>query len=237
MKKINILMMGALILGTAIFPSCTIRQVENQLRSVTVTGTGTVEIENDQATISLSVVTRNWDVVKASQDNANKMTAVQDALVAQGIASAYITTSDYSIYQETLYQNGKNVPGQYNVTNQIHVLVKDISRAGTVIDTAIKAGANQLTSLSYSVSSTEAAVKQARLLAIKQAESIANTLATSSAATLGKVITIVEGNPSHNSGPAVFSKAARANDEAAVTPVSGGKSSVSVSVTATYELN
>ncbi len=232
----NKLILGALIVATSLFPSCTIRQVENQIRSVTVTGTGTVEIENDQATITLSVVTKNWDVVKASQDNANRMTAVQEALVKAGIASDYITTSGYSIYQESSYQNGRNVPGQYNVTNQINVLVKDVTKAGSVIDTAIKAGANQLQSLTYSVSSTDAAVKQARLLAIKQAESIANTLATSSAATLGKVLTIVESQPNQYGAVSrnVYAKAVALED--AATPASGGKSSVSISVTATYEI-
>ena len=226
------------VLFSVFLTSCTIRQVQNQTRTVTVTGTGTVELVNDQATISLSVNTRNWDVVKASQDNAARMTQVQEALLNAGITSDYISTSGYSIYQESSYQNGRSVPGQYNVSNTINVVVKDVSKAGSVIDTAVKTGANQLSSLTYSVSSTDAAVKQARILAVKQAENMANTLATSSAATLGKVLEINESSPSYSQNRLMLAKAAY-NDmasEEAVTPSQAGKTSISVTVTATYEL-
>ncbi|MCH5294843.1 MAG: SIMPL domain-containing protein [Treponema sp.] len=236
---------GALALPALLLAlsSCTIQQAEKFTRTVSVNGTGKVELENDQATISLAVNTRNWDVIKATEENASRMTAVREALIGSGISSDYIYTSGYSLYQESSYQNGRTIPGQYNVTNRINVIVKDISRAGNVIDTAIKAGANQLISLSYSVSNAEAAVKQARLLAVKQAESVANTLATSSAASLGKILTIQEYTPStytnaetgRNFSSKLMAEAASA-DTGAMTPTSGGKTVITVEVNATYEL-
>ena len=173
--------------------------------------------------------------MKASQDNAAKVESVINAITAEGVEKYNITTVNYNIYQDSSsYINGRYVAGQYNVTNQIKVVLKDTSAAGSIIDVAIKAGANELSSLTYSTSDTEEAVKQARMLAIKQAEENASVLASSNAATLGQIISITE-----NTGSLYpRSKGMEANVAllAATTPVFSGNTSVTVTVTATWEL-
>ncbi len=238
MKKNFLKPISLLILVSFGLTSCTIKQVPQEKRTVTVTGTGLVELENDEARLSLSVNTRNWDVIKATEENARLMSQVQTALLKEGVTSDYLSTSGFSIYQETSYQNGRTVSGQYNVTNNINIIIKDVSKAGKIIDIAVRAGANQLSSLNYSVSNTEAAVKQARILAVKQAEKNANTLATSSASALGRVLSIEE-EYSNYSAPQLYMSNAASNAKElsrAETPTSAGKTTVSVTVKATYEL-
>ena len=176
------------------FTSCTIHQDAYSKRTVSVSGTGSVTIEADTATIILSVVTRGKDVAETSEENAKKMTAVQDAVIKTGISKECISTQNYSVYQESHYDNktGRQIPDDYRVTNQIKILVKKISTASDVIDVALKNGANQLSSLTYGVTDTEIAKKQARSLAIQQAQEAANLLAGASGALVsGDVLGVV----------------------------------------------
>lgn len=234
---------GFIVLAAAILCSCTIKTTEYARRTVSVSGKGSVEVEADNATIILSVITRGKDVGEAAKENAEKMTAVQEAVIALGISKDNISTEGYTIDQDTSYTNGKIIYGDYVTTNRIKVFVKDLSMAGEVIDCALKAGANQLSSFQYGISSKDAYVKQARTLAVQNAHDAANLIATTSGALLGKVITLSE----HTNNYSVYNAKAvamAASLEDAVeadigglsTPVSAGKTTISFTVDAVYEL-
>ena len=236
MKK-SVIITSVFLSCITAFSSCVVKEKKmEKVRTVTVTGTGEVFVQNDQAAISLSVVTKNNDVKIAASENASKMTKVLDSLYEAGIAKEDISTSNYRIFQDSKYVNGNTVYGQYNVSNNINILVKDITKAGEIIDVAVKAGANQFSSINYSISSTEEYEKQARILAVKNAQATANTLATSSGAVLGKVIEISENGGSSGPLNSNFVSAKRYDYEAASTPVQGGKSCVTVTVYDNYEL-
>ena len=240
MKKIILSILAAALL----LSSCTIHQDNYSKRTVSVSGTGSVTVEADTATIILSVITKGKDVSETSAENANKMTAVQDAIKAKGIQKDCISTQNYSVYQESHYDNksGKQVYDDYRVTNQIKILVKKIDMAGEIIDLALKSGANQLSSLSYGVTDTEIAKKQARSLAIAQAQESANLLAGASGAKLGKVLSISEhADYAYPRARLMKSSALAENsdmlfEESAPTPVSGGSSTITISVDAVYQL-
>lgn len=231
-REIKFILIVLIAIG---FTSCTIKEQQmSSARSVSVSGTGSVDIISDEATIILAVRTTNWDVVKAVSENADKMTKVQQALVDSGIAKNDIVTENYSIQQETQYQNGRTVLGQYAVSNDIKIMVRDVTKAGSIIDTAIKAGANNLSSLTFSSKNEEDAVKQARLIAIKKAQETASLLATSSGASLGKVLTIVDGSASNPNVPFLAKSVGFSSNYQ--TPISAQNTTVTVTVNATYEL-
>ena len=212
--------------------SCMIK-TEKKSRTITVTGVGTVSVENKEANLVLSVLSRNDDVIKASSENAEKMTAVMKAVTEAGIGTDSLQTSDYSIWQEEAdRQYSRKSAFLYVVSNRLHVTIKDVSRTGLIIDAAIKAGANQMNSLSYSAGDTSEAEKQARILAARDADQKANVLVSASGLTLGQVINIQE----HQGGYATVKNDAMYKTDLRSTPISGGSSSLSVSVDVTYEL-
>ena len=131
MKKIFASFSFLLLAGVFFFSSCSIQQDSYSKRTVSVSGTGSVTLEADNATVILSVITRGKDVSETSQENASKMTAVQEAIVKAGISKDCISTQNYSVYQESHYDNktGRQIPDDYRVTNQIKILVKKISMA------------------------------------------------------------------------------------------------------------
>ena len=239
MKKIIITILAAGLL----LSSCSIQQDNYSKRTVSVSGTGSVTVEADTATIILSVITKGKDVAETSAENALKMTAVQEAVKAKGIQKECISTQNYSVFQESHYDNksGKQVYDDYRVTNQIKILVKKIGMAGEIIDLALKSGANQLSSLTYGVTDTEIAKKQARSLAISQAQESANLLAGASGAKLGKVLSISEHSDFSYPRARLMKASAVANadmalEEAAPTPISGGSSTITITVDAVYQL-
>ena len=227
-----------------IFTSCSIQQDNYAKRTVSVSGTGSVTVEADTATIILSVITTGKDVAETSAENANKMTAVQEAITKAGIQKDCISTQNFSVYQESHYDNksGRQIYGDYRVTNQIKILVKKIAQAGEIIDLALKSGANQLSSLNYGVTDTELAKKQARTLAISQAQEAANLLAGASGAKLGKVLSISE-RSAYDYPRVRLMKSSDMSDNAEMlfeerepTPISGGSSTITISVDAVYQL-
>ncbi len=239
MKKIMFLFCAV----TSLFlTSCTIKTTQNNRRTVSVSGTGSVEVEADNATIVLSVITRAKDAGTAARENAEKMTKVQEAVTSLGILKEDVSTDRYSIDQETAYTNGRTIRGDYVATNRIRIFVKELSMTGDVIDAALKNGANQLSSFQYGISSKDSYVKQARTLAVQNAHDAANLLATTSGAFLGKVLSI---NEETNNFGVYRVSALKANamleDSAAETatvstPISGGKTTISFTVDVVYEL-
>ncbi|MCM1321942.1 MAG: SIMPL domain-containing protein [Bacteroides sp.] len=203
-------------------------------RTVTAAGSGSVSVLPDVAVIKLSVITRNVSVKEASAENTRLMTQVQQAIQAAGIAPESFSTSNYRIYQENAYSSAKNTSEPYRVSNMLTIILKDIAKTGAVIDTAIAAGANELSSLDFSVLDAQSAAQEARILAVKQAEENARQLAENAGAKLGRIVTISEENytqPLYQSNVRLM-----ATDTGAGTPVSAGKSDITVSVRCIYEL-
>ena len=89
MKKIFALAVSVLFA----FTSCNFKAEKNVPRTISVTGKGTVKLDNEKAVISLSVVTRSASVLTATEDNAKKMEAVRNSLESHGIGKENISTS------------------------------------------------------------------------------------------------------------------------------------------------
>ncbi len=239
MKKIT-----GTILTLLVLSSCSVKQMNYAQRTVEVSGSGTVTIEADTATIRAAVVTRAKDVQEAAVQNAEKMNAIQSALKESGIKAEDISSENFFVYQETKYNSKtkENVPGDYKVTNQIAVSVKDIAKIGSTVDVCLKSGANSLSSITYGVTNPQAAEKQARTFAIKQAESNANLLAGASGAQLGRVLQIKETSRplpvNHSMKTAAVSdlSAGESYSNELATTISNAKSVITVNVDAVYQL-
>lgn len=135
-------------------------------RTISVSGSGAVQVIPDRAVLELSVVTWNPSVSVASNENAALMTKVQKALESTGVPKDSYSTSNYSIRRDVSYVNGRSVPGDYRASNVLNVVLTDITGVGEVIDAAISAGANELSSLNFTVSDSSEYMEEARRLAV-----------------------------------------------------------------------
>lgn len=225
------------IVAAVLLSSCSFTVKQEPMKAtrfVEVSGKGSVTVPADEAILSFSVITYNRDVMIASQTNAETVTKIQKTLIDEGFSRESITTADYRISQESQNRNGIQVRGDYRVNNSIRILIKNMDRIGTAIDTAIKAGANNFSSIEFNVSDKDAAVREARTQAVKQAYEAAKLMVSTSGAALGKIITIEEGYglqpPAYDDYEPMF------ETKAVSTPISPANKTITVSVRCTYEI-
>ncbi len=208
---------------------------------VTVSGNVEKMVNPDQVEISLGVSTLNADVQESQRLNAELTSSVMAALIEAGIKEDEIQTISYRVYEEKQwdYKEEKEETSGYRATNNIKITLEDISSAGSVVDIAVKAGANNVNSIIFSLS--EEKQKQIKLDALKEASSMAKLKAENVSAglgvTLGEIHSITEQSFYYSPNYASV-ESARDFDgvSSAVTPVSPGDVSVSASVSLQYEI-
>lgn len=216
-------------LGMGLFSSCVIKQPSDQVqmpRTITVSGRGSVSVKPDLVHLKFLVKTVEWNVARAVERNATNTNNVLTALKEAGVADSDISTFDYSISQD----NSNNYPGQYTVRNTIAVVVRNIDTAGAVIDAAVKqnTGANGITEFRYAVSDDASYLRQARTLAIQDAQDAASLIAGASGCKLSSVQSISEFTPD--------SYSFRAANNFDSTMIQEGSISINSEVTITYNL-
>lgn len=204
--------------------------------TISVMGNASVVVDSDIATIRVSVLTTDTDAARSAQKNAALMTKVQNALIEIGLTKKDFATSNYSIYENKNYnsKDGTYGPSEYRTSNNLSVSIKDITKTGEVIDTALKAGANQLSSLSFSSSKRNEAYKEARVQAVKDAREKAGVLAQEAGRKLGKAI-IIEESQSY-SQPIFYEEPMLMKEALAETPIVAESSSASYSLRIIFEL-
>lgn len=228
---------SAALLMTAALPASTLAADNNAAqRTIIVTGEGEVLGKPDQARIMAAVVNQAPTAEAAAQENATAMNRVLMAITALGIPPNKIQTSNYSVQPQ--YSNGtignnrnNNITG-YQVTNELTITVDDLSKLGTISDTLVHNGANQLGGIAFTIADPKPLTDRARTAAVNDARAKAETLATAGGVRLGPLLNIQE-------GPGVFRPtpfAAPRALEAASTPIAVGEQPIIVAVTLTYAI-
>lgn len=156
-----------------------------------VHGHAEIKVTPDIGYIAVSVVTQSREPATASRENAVRSQAVVAALKDAGVADKDIQTLGYDI--EPQYSNG-NTPAivGYQVTNSIQVTIRSLPKAGSVVDTAVKAGATNVSGLTFDLSDRHHAEGEALAAAIANARSKADLMAGASGVTLGSLLRISE---------------------------------------------
>lgn len=160
---------------------------ENADRKLTVSGSATVSIDADYATIEIGATTRGKSAIEAQKENDRIMQDVIAAVTALEIKAEDIRTSMFSIYTDQGYD--QQLP-PYVVSNTISITIKDISKVSQVIDAASSKGANNVYSLFFQAGKNPEATRQAITLAVQDAQEKAAMLAEAAGITLGDIIEI-----------------------------------------------
>ena len=166
--------------------------------TITVNASATVTLPADRAVISIGVRTSASTAAEASAQNAAAMETVLTALEAVGVLPEDVSTADYSIYPNYVYNDdGTRSLVGYEITNMLSVSVRDVEQLGTVLDAAIAAGANEMYGITFASTQEQAGQDQALCAAIEEAYRKGQLMAEASGMTLGSVVTIVEGGGSY----------------------------------------
>lgn len=209
--------------------------------TVQVTGTASVSVPPDVARLSFAVETRAREAGVASADNARIMSHVIAALKHAAFQGMEVETYGYAL--NPVYAPRPPQPKEgmrtriidgYTALNNIRVTLTDMQAVGKAVDTAVGAGANRVSSLSFAASHTTAARKEALSRAVASARSQAEAIASALGYELGPPLEIHGGAQAPPiARPMTFSSGVRAE---ALTPVEAGNQSVTASVTIRFAL-
>jgi len=224
---------GVLVTVLQVAGGCAGSPFATQSDVVTVNGQGSVSITPDTALAQVGVEARAPQLNDALADATQRMTQVLESVRALGIDSKDISTSRIAIDPIAAPRRNEGDPVRidgYRVGNTAQVRIRDVRMVGRVLDAVVRAGANTIGSLAFTVSDRTAVEAQARALAVRDAATKAQQLADAAGVPLGPLLTLTEqgiGRPM----PVARGVAAMAS-----MPVEPGEVEVSVLVEARYRL-
>ena len=201
-------------------------------RTVTVTGTGTVLSVPDSAQFSFGVESQGSSAKEAMAENGTQMKRVVDALRKAGVDLRKVKTQYVSL-NPRYSDDGRTVVG-YVATNTVGVEVDEIAEAGGLVDAVVGAGVNQVYGPALTREDRDGLYRDALEQAIAEAKSKAQALAAAGDASVGQVVTIVEGSAEQPPVPYYQRGEAMAAD--ASTKIEPGTEKIEATVTVTFAL-
>jgi len=210
-------------------------------RSISAVGVAGKEVMPDTAFINMAVETKAANANAAKAENSKVMDKLMKDLKKSGIDQKDIKTTGYSLSQD-YKQNEKNkrVPSGYVLVHSLNVKVKDIDKAGAVIDTMQSAGANKFYGVDFTVSDQEKIERELLAKATKNGKEKAEIVAKAAGSNVGSLISARVGSV----GAAMESGAGNRNmmrtfataDFVPETQITAGTITINVSVDVTFEL-
>jgi uncharacterized protein YggE len=193
---------------------------------ITVQGSASASAAPATATLSLGVESRAETAKAALAANAAAMRKVLAAVKGAGGQDVHTQ----SVWLSSFY--GENGPEGFTATNTVTASVA-VGKAGAVIDSAVDAGANQVSGPSLSAADERALYRQALKAAVDDARASAKALAEAAGVSLGRVTALVEGGGAPS--PVMYQAAGKAADVS--TPIEPGQREVTATVSVTFAVS
>jgi uncharacterized protein YggE len=207
---------------------------EVALHTVTVTGSGKVTVVPDVARVYLGVTLTKPTVKEARDAAAQAMTNVIAAIKGLGVADKDIQTTGLSLSARYAENSSTKIVG-YIISEQVQVTVRDLDKAGDVVDAATARGATDVNGISFELADPAKAQDEARAAAVAAARTSAQVMASAAHVTLGAVVSMSDASAPT---PIYYGAAAGAAPMADVkTPVQPGTQDVTAAVTVVFELD
>ena len=200
--------------------SAVFAQTAAQTSTIQASGSATLSAAPDQVQLTAGVVTQADTAQNAAQQNALQTNAVIAAIQQVLGTSGSVQTVAYSVTPRYNNANPGAIVG-YTASNTLQVTIYQLtSLPGKVIDAANQAGANDISSLSFSLQNPDPLLQQALTAASKQALAHAAAIA---AGLEVKVAAVVSAQQGGSVTPMVMTGVAGA---ATTTPILTGTVSV-----------
>jgi len=206
----------------------------NSSRTIVATGTARVRGTPDVLTVMLGVTSRGHTVGEALDRNNAAARKVIEVLLDGGVDKKDIQTTNFSI--GPIYgDNASDVQG-YQVSNVVVAQLRDLDKAGSLLDKAAQAGGDDVVvrNVSFDIDDTSDLVASARADAVKRARNQAEQLATAAGVQLGDVLTISESSP--DVGPVLAAPEAADARAASSVPIQSGSEELTVQVSVVFSI-
>jgi hypothetical protein len=201
---------------------------------ISTSASGEARVQPDRATILFAVETRAPTAARAGADNARRQRAVLDTLRKLGLAEGQVSTTGYSVSPEMRYDGKQPRVVGYVARNMVRADVRQMDQVGSLIDAALGAGANVVSSLRFFSSRADEGRRLALADAVAKAQADAEAIARAAGGMLGPLIEVSTSAPAR---PYYGEEVAMARVSAAgapPTPIDPGEQIVAVFVSARW---
>lgn len=200
------------------------QEAEQAARTITTAGSGWVATVPDRARFSFGVQAQARTARAALEAADGQVRRVVAALRQAGVAAADLQTEQISL-SPRITEEGGQIEG-YVAISAVSAQVRDLARAGAVVDAAVGAGANQVSGPMLTRSDEQQLYRNALRSAYADARAKAQALADATDVALGEVKAVVEGG-----GAAIPFGGDRASEAVLVEP---GTQEIRATVTVTF---
>jgi uncharacterized protein YggE len=237
--KITLVIVSAVIILTLIG----FYVFQQMLPTNTISSTGQSQIKAipDLVSVYFSIQTNGSTSKEAGDKNAEISDALITALIKLGFERKEITTENYNIYPDYIWENGRQRERGFQATHSIKVefSTSETSKIGDTIDAGIEAGA-LISYINFELSLEKQ--NEYKAIALKQATEDARVKATAIASGLGKKLGGIYSVSSSdfNYYPWRMYDAVSAGNvaeaKAATTSIQPGEQDVNAQVTVSYKI-
>jgi len=216
----------------------------NRSGTIAVSGSGSADAEPNRAVVRVAVTTTAPDAVSARERLAENTSRLRSALADLGLDDDQVTTTRYDLDRDYRRprppeRDGGEPEVRYRGYHGFEITLEQIDRVGTVIDTAVENGVNDVQDIQFTLSTNRRRDLQqsARGAAMADARATAEQLADSANLTITGVKSIETGR---DSSPRPVEEAAMATatptaSDGADTDVDAGPVTVVTRVQVVYE--
>lgn len=207
---------------------------ESSIRTIEVSGTGTVELEPDIARVNIGVRSQSPSVSEALAENSANAEAVIQRLLDLGVEQQDIKTQNLNIHRQQNQPGPEGEPADtFVVENTIAVTVRDLDSLGEILSAVVAEGANTIHGVTFDIEDRDAAIEEARSLAIADAQSQAEAIAEVADVELGSIQTI---NFDRSGSPAPQAAFEVEMAQGGSVPISSGQLTIQVTAKLIYRM-
>ena len=214
--------------------------------TLSVTADAEVEAPPDTATVTVGATAQAREAA-AAQEQVNRIVRdALDAIVELGVPREQVQTAALSVHP--VYSDPQpprpadrsdGEPSEptivaYRASNTIEVRVRELDQVGDVIDAAIKAGANELRGVSFTLADDTEPRRRALREAARRARAEAEALADAMGLRLGQVLEVTTGGADVSPPTPRYFAAEAIASRAAATPVQPGQVRVRATLRVRY---
>jgi len=178
-KRIMLTLVGIMIVYIIVFLATMIRnniqeyyfigRADSKEHTVNIQAEGRVVIRPDVVKTTMGMISTADTVEEAQKDNTETMNKLIESLKGLGIEEKDLQTDNYNIYPQYDYtDNGGRVLSGYNVSQNVTIKIRDLSKTNDVIALAGEVGANSVSGLNFSIDDPRVYKEEARKLAIEE---------------------------------------------------------------------
>jgi uncharacterized protein len=204
-------------------------------RTITVVGSGTVEVAPDRAILVAGIQIDGDDASQTASAAATKLNALLQAFRNAGIPAERLQSSGLQIDPRYTGDMQEKIVG-FRASAQVTVTIDDVSKVGAILDAARGGGANQIQPVQWTLKNFSAAQRNALAEAAQDGIGQAGAVARGAGVGVGRLVSMSTDN-SQGPQPLYDRAALQAAPAADSTPTAPGLITVTTTVSMTFAMS